>query len=141
LPEQVQNSSSSVHAAGTYVVTERCSVAQGTGNPGAGGSASRTSRKQQLAPSPQWLLVSEYWRSHAELKLLARELIYYNVEALRAKAEETMTAREAATAAVQACMRRANCEEELRTAVTASRTVCAKDERLGGGVVSQPVEG
>jgi hypothetical protein len=140
LPEQVKNSSSSVHAAGTYVVTERCSIGQVTGNQGAGGSVSGTSRrKQQLAPSPQWQLVSKYWRSHAELKLLARELFYYNAEALRAKAEETMTAREAATAAVQACTRRADCEEELRTAVTASRTVCAKDERLGGGVVSQPV--
>jgi hypothetical protein len=123
---QEASNPASAHATGTGVVTERRSSGQGTeiqgpvdniGNPTV---EAPTSPITTVAADPTAVaaLVSEYGRSHAELKLLAQELIYYKqlaAEAQRAKAEETMAAREAATAAVQACMRRADCEEELRT--------------------------
>jgi hypothetical protein len=106
--------------------SERRSIGQGTENQGPGDTTvnvpeeTPTSPITTVAADPTAVaaLVSEYGRSHAELKLLAQELIYYKqlaAEAQRAKADETMAAREAATVAVQACMRRADCEEELRT--------------------------
>jgi hypothetical protein len=125
LPGQEAGDPTSAHAAGTDVVEQR-SIGQGTGNYGTADTTSNvpeealTSPITTVAADPTAVaaLVSEYGRSHAELKLLAQELIYYKqlaAEAQRAKAEETMAAREAATVAVQACMRRADCEEELRT--------------------------